>query len=137
MSTEPDIRSFLCRMQKSGIPVLLPKVCEDRIFFHPFRATRNLAPGAFGILEPRSSGRPVRPLVKDLILVPCVGLDARTGRRLGHGHGYYDRWLSSNPKTVRVAVVFRAQIKEGIPHTRNDARIGAAVSEAGIHAFIV
>ena len=49
--------------------------------------------GAFGILEP-SPHCPVIPKEQiDFALVPCLACDAN-GHRLGHGGGYYDRYLA-------------------------------------------
>lgn len=50
--------------------------------------------GAFGILEPRTHC-PVIPKGEiDFALVPCLACDAN-GHRLGHGGGYYDRYLAN------------------------------------------
>lgn len=48
----------------------------------------------FGIAEPpldAVSGQ----TVFDLVLMPCLSVD-RYGARLGHGAGYYDRWLAGS-----------------------------------------
>jgi 5-formyltetrahydrofolate cyclo-ligase len=48
----------------------------------------------FGIPEPTSKGRHIRPARHlDVLLVPLVGFDS-TGNRIGMGGGYYDRTLA-------------------------------------------
>lgn len=98
---------------------------------------RHLRRGAFGIREPVPSPRvpPAgRPGPRDAILIPCLGLDRR-GVRLGHGGGYYDRWLRQNSKGLRIAVLFECQRTGRLPHTSADARVHCAVTEESIIFF--
>jgi 5-formyltetrahydrofolate cyclo-ligase len=57
----------------------------------PFRylAGDPIAPGPFGILQPKKNAPPVEP---DLILVPLIAIDSK-GARIGRGKGHYDRVL--------------------------------------------
>ena len=67
----------------------------------------------------------------DLIIVPCVGFD-RHGGRLGHGGGYYDRYLSRCPRAVTVQVAFEAQALEEAAMEAWDYPIDLTVTEAGV-----
>ena len=49
-----------------------------------------LAPGVWGIREPRPKRREVDP---DILLVPLLAFD-RAGHRLGYGGGYYDMTIA-------------------------------------------
>jgi 5-formyltetrahydrofolate cyclo-ligase len=95
-----------------------------------------LAPGAFGILEPAEvwkhrSDRVVPPERLDLVIVPGVAFDRRGGR-LGYGAGYYDRLLAAlSPRAVRVGVGYRCQLVESVPMADHDVRMDWVVTETG------
>ncbi len=81
----------------------------------------DLAPGAYGVLEPRQDARrPVPARDVDLVLVPALAFDRR-GHRLGHGLGYFDRFLSRLPKdTPTVGLAYRFQLLDRLPDARHD-----------------
>ncbi|MBI1992391.1 MAG: 5-formyltetrahydrofolate cyclo-ligase [Candidatus Omnitrophica bacterium] len=83
-----------------------------------------LAPGRFGVWEPSPPVRrpvPVRDV--DLLLVPGIAFD-RCGHRLGHGHGYFDRFLARVPKTTpTVGLAFRFQLLDHLPTTAHDRAV--------------
>ena len=83
-----------------------------------------LARGAHGVLEPRAGAtRPVPVRVLDLVLVPGLAFDRR-GHRLGHGHGYFDRFLARVPKeTSTVGLAFRFQLFDRLPAAAHDRAV--------------
>jgi len=46
-----------------------------------------------------------KPVVPDVVLVPCVGFTA-SGYRLGYGGGFFDRWLAAHPHVTAVGVAW-------------------------------
>ena len=65
--------------------------------------------GKFDILSPDPGrSRIILPEEIDVVLVPCVGFDGN-GNRLGHGGGYYDRYLPKCPRATKILVAFEAQ----------------------------
>lgn len=111
----------------------------------------NLVPGVWGIREPsveydstprESASSPSSPPI-DLILMPGMAFD-RTLSRLGHGKGYYDRFIStyrsSLPETSEKHEVFlcglgldEQVLEDGtIPMTETDVRLNSLITSQGV-----
>lgn len=92
-----------------------------------------LAPGAFGVLEPKPTCRQIVPATQvELIIVPGVAFDIR-GHRMGHGKGYYDRFLRhvSSLKTgaLFIGLAYESQVLDEIPHGPTDTPVHKIVTE--------
>ena len=87
--------------------------------------------GRYGIWEPdRADSVQVAPEEVDLILAPCVGFDKKRDR-LGHGAGYYDRFLASR-RCRTLCLCYEALLCEFIPTDGHDVRMDAVATEKGI-----
>lgn len=69
----------------------------------------------------------------DLIIVPGVAF-TRDGKRLGHGGGYYDRYLQDYVKTTGrkphlIAIAFNEQICKEIPTSELDHQVDLVLTE--------
>ncbi len=93
-----------------------------------------LVDGPYGTLQPEA-GTEVEPRHLDLVLVPLVVAD-RSGNRLGHGAGYYDRTFAfrrrqaAPPLLVGLAHAF--QVVERLEPEPWDVPLDMVVSGAGI-----
>ena len=99
-----------------------------------FRAGDPLAPGPFGIMQPKGSAPAVEP---DLILVPLIAIDGN-GSRLGRGKGHYDRALRALRKTGAklIGVGWQVQrIEQEIPADPWDVPLHAFASPEGLEWF--
>lgn len=67
-----------------------------------------------------------------VVLVPGLAFDRR-GHRLGHGLGYYDRFLARLPDTAwRVGVVPAALVVDELPADDHDVPMTHLVTEGGV-----
>ena len=86
--------------------------------------------GRYGISEP--VGQVHDPTSIDVVLVPCVAFDAKC-HRLGHGGGYYDRYLPACPQAKYIAVAFEAQRMEEVNTDCHDQTMDLVVTEQAIY----
>lgn len=68
---------------------------------------------ALQLVEPISALPALHPEELDVFLVPGV-LYTETGVRVGHGKGFYDRYLSKNKKAIRIGIAYEFQIVKEI-----------------------
>jgi 5-formyltetrahydrofolate cyclo-ligase len=90
-----------------------------------------LAPGPFGILEPRRGLlRPVSLSQADLVLMPLVAWDM-AGGRLGYGVGYFDRALAGtlDGRPTKVGLALESQRADQIPISTHDVALDLIVTE--------
>lgn len=103
LENEVDTAFIIENALKSQKTVGVP-VTKDIIKFIKIDKSTVYQRGAFGIKEP-ISGEEIRDF--DLIIVPMVAFD-KDCNRLGHGKGYYDRYLADK-KSYKIGIAFAEQ----------------------------
>ncbi len=111
----------------SGRHTALP-VCDTGgvMEFYPLDSLLQLRPGRYGIPEPPVT-QPVRPEKGDIIIVPALCCD-RSGNRLGHGAGYYDRYLAG-AECFSVCLCRRALLEDEVPAGGTDIRVSIVLTD--------
>ena len=87
----------------------------------------------FGLLEPKPEIPASEERNFDLSLIPCVMADRRGGR-LGHGAGYYDRFLAKS-QGKQLCLCFSWYLTEKIPMEERDIPMDALLTEEGYFSF--
>jgi len=89
--------------------------------------------GKFGIVSPKEEDSSlVDPKDIDVVIVPCVGFSDNM-KRLGHGAGYYDRYLEKCKKAKFVCVAFEAQKLKNVVTDQYDKLMDIIVTEKKIY----
>ena len=128
MTGEPDTRGILERALSDGKRVYVPKCAgKGEMLAVRIRGVSDLKPGAYGIPEPEDCRETAAPGEIDLILTPCVAA-SRDGARLGHGGGYYDRFLAGSSKNA-VCLCYKALLRDDIPVSPTDALIPLVITD--------
>ncbi len=125
---EADINPFLQRVLADGkhlaVPLCIaPGVMEAR----RIEDLSQLEEGHYGIPEPPNTAELVSPTEIDVVIVPCVTCTIN-GERLGHGGGYYDRFLSAYDGPAILACPERL-ICEHVPVEPLDHSIPVVITE--------
>lgn len=129
---EPGHGRLPAAFTQLGARVLLPVVpLEGRELIWAVDTGR-LAPGRFGLLEPRGPRLgPTAIGTADVVVVPALAV-ALDGARLGRGGGYYDRALQHvRDDAVLVALAFDDELLDELPTEPHDRRVTAVVTPSG------
>jgi 5-formyltetrahydrofolate cyclo-ligase len=96
---------------------------------------KSLIRGKLGIPEPKGTEFDFTKDM-DLLIVPGIAFDLH-GYRLGHGMGYYDRFLRNKGQMTAIGLAFDFQITKTrfLPHSRYDMKVDYVVTETGFHSF--
>ena len=125
LPSEPDTYELIGRAAAEGRKILLPRCAEDGLMEAvPFNGWARMRRNAYGIPEPLGAAAAEPP---DLILVPCLAATAE-GVRLGHGAGYYDRFLRNQPG-ARICLCFRAMLADALPEDSWDVPMDLVLTE--------
>ena len=131
---EPDTRAIIETAFQMGKMVTVPRCKpgpEHVMEAVQIRSFDDLEPGAMGILEPKE-GLPVIDGYKiALAVVPCISAD-RWGGRLGHGAGYYDKWLHGLG-IYKYCLCFEELLSERVPMEQNDIKMDRVFTEDKIY----
>jgi len=133
--SEVRTRQHLPQALASGKKIIVPW-CNDKGELELFHLTsvEELAVGMYRILEPKPELRMLpEKLVQaedlDIVMVPGVAFD-RSGARMGHGKGYYDKLLQHARKDAPlVALAFECQMFPEIPVAPHDIFMDMIITE--------
>lgn len=134
INKEVDTVLIIKRLLESGKAVALP-VCTQEKSIQP-RVIDNLerlVPGIYGLSEPGPTAPLIRTGQLDLIVLPGVAFDEK-GVRLGHGAGYYDRFLAGS-SVYKLGLAYDFQVKPQIPVEPHDVLIDGLLTPSGFHDF--
>lgn len=110
-----------------GKTILLPRVTgEGTMELRRYAGPRDLAPGAYGIMEPTGCLFTDYAAI-DVAIIPGVAFDL-SGNRLGRGKGYYDRLLPLMPDTYKIGVCFPFQLADSIPTDSHDIKMDEVIA---------
>ena len=125
-SNEVDI-SLFNNLKNVAYPVIDND--HNMVFFKGNTFTVN----KYGIKEPDTSLSEAADINSyQYIIVPLVGFDSYC-HRLGHGSGYYDRFLNKNTSLIKIGVGFEAQKLDEIYVEDNDIVLDYIISENKIY----
>jgi 5-formyltetrahydrofolate cyclo-ligase len=132
--TEVRTRHYLPTALTHGKKIVVPYCVNDVLELFWLESMDELEIGMYKILEPKKDLRNVPEkrvdvAELDLIMVPGVAFD-RSGARMGHGFGYYDKLLEhARADTPLVALAFECQLFPKIPTQDHDVFMDKIITE--------
>ena len=125
---EPNLMPIIEELALEG-RLLLPRCEGDGImnFYKVGNLRKDLVKGHFGIMEPREGLEKFEGEIP-IFLVPGTKFNW-DGCRVGHGKGYYDRFLAKYPKSYKAGIATPAQIsQEPLPQKETDIRMDVIIA---------
>lgn len=108
-----------------GKKVAVPKVYGDEMKFIYLTDLTQVATGYAGIPEPIADG-PVAEQQDALVLMPGLAFDPQ-GHRIGYGGGFYDKFLSREPKHPTVALCYEFQMVDHLETEQFDIPVNTVI----------
>lgn len=136
--SEFETAPFIADLRRRGKTLVLPRLERGSRALKCHAVSdpeRELAPGVWGIREPRAHLCPeVAPAEIEMVLVPGVAFTQRC-ERLGYGGGCYDRLIRGfAPRPPLVAAAFALQIVPQLPVTERDQKVDLVVTEDAVYS---
>ena len=130
--SEPDTAPLIAALHALGVRVALPRIVEGDLLLRRFAPGDPVTMTSFGAREP-VDGEVIDPSEIDVVVTPAVAFD-RSGRRVGYGGGFYDRFLpKTRPDSTRVGIGFDVQlVDDDLPNGHFDLRVDAVVTDAEV-----
>jgi 5-formyltetrahydrofolate cyclo-ligase len=133
--SEVDTKRVIAEALRLKKRVVLPKVAAGKtrgiLPVEIREPAKDLAPGAYGIMEPVSAGKALTPSAIDAVFIPGLAFDKR-GYRIGYGGGYYDSFMRRIPRRKTAGLAFGAQVVKTMPRERHDVPVGRIYTEKGV-----
>jgi 5-formyltetrahydrofolate cyclo-ligase len=128
---EANVMPINQRILEDGKTLLIPRVKNaTEMDAVPIDALDSgLVEGAYGIREPDPGLKAISPKDIELVLVPGLAFDKK-GNRLGHGKGYYDRFLEQcSPQAFFIGIAHAFQVFDTIPSEVYDKKVHGLLTE--------
>ncbi|MGI9016565.1 MAG: 5-formyltetrahydrofolate cyclo-ligase [Euzebya sp.] len=127
---EVDVDALSAPLSRRGLEVAYPRIQDvSTMTFHRCDEPPNTARGRPPIREPDANAPLVKP---DVIVVPALAFDP-TGRRLGYGRGYYDRYLAPGVQVITIGVCHGRMLMAEVPTMPHDVGVDAVVTENAVY----
>ena len=146
VGNEPSTLALIDSLLKSGRKVCLPLCTDldeeghrtgafDAMEARVITSFDDLTAGAYGIPEPKADTELVPAEEIDIVILPCVGCD-RQCRRIGHGAGYYDKYLTTVRKDCfTMALFYEEALADELPAEEHDVPVDAVVTEKTVYRW--
>lgn len=125
--TEPDTTELVGLALGMEKTVCVPRVDGENMYAVAITPYTDFKKNKWNILEP-VGGRNIDE--NEICIVPLVAFDGL--KRLGHGKGYYDKYLSAHPDCFKIGIAFDCQFVEGFDCESSDVPLDMIITQKRI-----
>ena len=126
--TEVDTAAIIRYLYEKGKNMFVPVISGTDMFTARWTPGLPMQENMFGIAEPKTPDIYTGKI--DLAVIPGLAFD-KNHQRLGHGGGYYDRWLAGRD-ALNIGLCFSWQIFDALPVENTDIPMNAVISDRGV-----
>lgn len=129
--SEIDTMSYIQDFINDGKHIFIPRtdIKTKKMEAVEITSLDGLKENKYGILEPDNNKEEFYKNNLDLIILPGVAFD-HSGRRVGYGGGYYDRYLEDiDKRIIKVALIYDFQLLENVPAEEHDIKADYIITE--------
>jgi 5-formyltetrahydrofolate cyclo-ligase len=131
MFDEPDIINQCFADSLKDYRCFFPKTCKDgNLRFYRISDLSEMEAGVLNITEPVGNTEEYKG-GKAIAVVPGIVFDIN-GNRIGHGKGYYDKFLSVYSDIKKIGVAFDENLIYNIPSEDHDVPMDIVVTDKRI-----
>ncbi|MEG1612685.1 MAG: 5-formyltetrahydrofolate cyclo-ligase [Clostridia bacterium] len=127
---EPSTREIIVDCLIRGIRVFIPKIVDGVMLATEVSPNAEYAENKFGIIE-ATNIEPVENFECTFNVVPMLAFD-KNRNRLGHGGGYYDKFLK-NASGMNVGLAFDCQCVDEVPTNDLDVKLDVIITERNLY----
>ena len=128
---EVDTRRLIEWSQKRGISVLVPVTSgHGQMAWSRLSRPFTLKNGPYGIPVPAILDM-TPPPPEAPVIIPCIAF-AENGHRIGHGAGFYDRFLAKHDG-LKIALAFEVQLVPDFETDEHDIPMDVVVTESALY----
>jgi 5-formyltetrahydrofolate cyclo-ligase len=125
--TEVETHDIIGQLLSQGKQLAVPKIMNaGHMHAIVFQDWNELHRGQLGILTPHDDTAMDGPF--DITITPGLGF-TESGKRLGFGRGYYDKWFQANEAGVKIALAYERQILDDLPTDEFDVKVDMIITE--------
>ena len=126
LSTDKEVNTdmIIKDLIKRNKNIYIPMCIDDDMYAVKYPC--ELIENRYGILEPVYLSDTIKVEEIDLAIVPCLSA-SKDGKRLGHGKGYYDRFLNDDVYTI--CLCFEKLLSDEIEMAEYDRYMNVVITE--------
>ncbi len=128
LKDEVNLDDLIVRLINEKKTVVIPKMVNGGLVFYQITDIGDVSfsNDSYRIRQPLGDNEVSKDDI-EIMVVPGMGFD-KNNNRLGHGKGYYDKYLCEDNNIYTIGVCFEEQLLEEIPTDDSDVKLNEVIT---------